>query len=407
MKYIIKNKKTIIVNIVVTFILIASLFWIINNSNHMKQMSNDLKYNFTSVMSNNNVKRSSKIDDFINSIAAENLIEEVDIKKEITSILTINEDKYESHIFDYESGEELDILDLIKKDREDEFWDKIKNLLYLKYPKFIADVISQNTGENVYFLKDNELIIYYYGYEINPMPKENLYLTVNYNEIKDYLNIPVDLDSTYINEDGSTINPNKKLIAITFDDGPGPYTNELVKILNDNKANATFFMLGSNLEKYQDTVLNVYKSGNEIGYHSYAHKNFLRQDLETIKNEFVMSNEILKNITGTTFSLVRPPYGSIDANVKNALDASFILWNIDTEDWRHKDVDYLFNYVLENVNAGCIILFHDIHKTSVAAIEKILPYLYVEGYQAITVSNLAKNYNTSLESHKAYRYFTE
>ena len=133
MKYIIKNKKTIIVNIVVTFILIASLFWIINNSNHMKQMSNDLKYNFTSVMSNNNVKRSSKIDDFINSIAAENLIEEVDIKKEITSILTINEDKYESHIFDYESGEELDILDLIKKDREDEFWDKIKNLLYLKY----------------------------------------------------------------------------------------------------------------------------------------------------------------------------------------------------------------------------------------------------------------------------------
>ena len=120
-----------------------------------------------------------------------------------------------------------------------------------------------------------------------------------------------------------------------------------------------------------------------------------------------MSNEILKNITGTTFSLVRPPYGSIDANVKNALDASFILWNIDTEDWRHKDVDYLLNYVLENVNAGCIILFHDIHKTSVAAIEKILPYLYVEGYQAITVSNLAKNYNTSLESHKAYRYFTE
>ena len=86
MKYIIKNKKTIIVNIVVTFILIASLFWIINNSNHMKQMSNDLKYNFTSVMSNNNVKRSSKIDDFINSIAAENMIEEVDIKKEITSI---------------------------------------------------------------------------------------------------------------------------------------------------------------------------------------------------------------------------------------------------------------------------------------------------------------------------------
>ncbi len=405
MKFKLKNKKIIVVNIVITFIFMISILLVIKNTLYMRQMSEDLKHNYTSIPTNKNIERSSKIDEFIATINEGNLIEEVDIKKEITSILTINENKYKSYIFDYKTGEELNITDLISD--ENQFWNKIKELVYLKYPKFIADVISLNDKENIYFLKDNELIIYYYGYEIDPMPKENLFLTVNYNEIKDYLNIIVDLDSNYTNEDGSVINENKKLIALTFDDGPGPYTNDLVNILNDNKVNATFFMLGSNLEKYRDTVLNVFNSGNEIGYHSYAHKNFLRQDIDTIKNEFIESNEILKSITGTSFNLVRPPYGAINRDIKNALDASFILWNVDTEDWRHKDSDYLSNYVLENINSGFIVLFHDIHKTSVLAIQKLLPQLYVEGYQVVTVSNLANHYETPLELHKAYRYFTK
>ena len=161
------------------------------------------------------------------------------------------------------------------------------------------------------------------------------------------------------------------------------------------------------MENYRSTVLNVYNSGNEIGYHSYAHANFKRQDLETIKSEFATSNEILKSITGTTFSLIRPPYGSINADIKNAIDASFILWNVDTEDWRHKDPEYLLNYTLENISEGYIVLFHDIHASSVDAIEKILPYLYVEGYQVVTVSELAEHFNTDLEAHKTYRYFAK
>ena len=297
----------------------------------------------------------------------------------------------------------IDEKSLITK--KEKFWNKITELVYLKYPNFIADVISKNDRENVYFLKDNELIIYYYDYEITPSLNEDIFLTVNYNEIKDYLNINVDLDSFYNNEDGSVINTNKKLVAITFDDGPGPYTNKLLDILNANKAHATFFMLGNNLEKYRSVVLNVYNSGNEIGYHSYAHTNFKRQDIATIKSELDQSNAILKSITGTTFSLIRPPYGSLNSKIKEELDSSFILWSVDTEDWRHKDGEYLLNYVLEHIYPGAIILFHDIHATSVDAMTKILPYLYAEGYQVVTVSDLAKNYNVTLEPHKAYRYF--
>ena len=405
MKYKLKNKN-ILTNIILCLILIISIVLAFASTFYMKSLATDTKLNSTSVIkTDKNIVRSSKIDNYISSLENESLVEEINIKKELTSVLTSKDNKYQSKIFNYETGEELSIDDLLKEDKKEEFWNKITELVYLKYPNFIADVISKNDRENVYFLKDNELIIYYYDYEITPSLNEDIFLTVNYNEIKDYLNINVDLDSFYNNEDGSVINTNKKLVAITFDDGPGPYTNKLLDILNANKAHATFFMLGNNLEKYRSVVLNVYNSGNEIGYHSYAHTNFKRQDIATIKSELDQSNAILKSITGTTFSLIRPPYGSLNSKIKEELDASFILWSVDTEDWRHKDSEYLLNYVLENIYAGAIILFHDIHTSSVDAMAKILPYLYVEGYQVVTVSDLAKNYNVTLEPHKAYRYF--
>lgn len=406
MKYKLKNKK-IMVNISVVGVLLIAVLLAFSSSFYMKSMSSDTKVNSAGVISvDKNIKRSEKIDEYISNIEEDNFVDEIDIKKEITSILSHDENnKYQTKVFNYETGKEMGIDELIKEDKKEEFWNKIKELVYLKYPKFIADVISKNDQENVYFWKDNELIIYYYGYEITPAVNEELFLRVNYNEIKDYLTITVDLDSEYANEDGSVINTSKKLVAITFDDGPGPYTNRLVSILEDNKVNATFFMLGNNLNRYRDTVLNVDNHGNEIGYHSYAHTNFKRQDIATIQSEFANSNEILKSITGKTFSLVRPPYGSINADIKAAVDAAFILWNVDTEDWRHKDANYLLDYVLENIKAGDIILFHDIHKTSVDAIELILPYLYTMGYQVVTVSKLAECYNTVLESHSTYRYF--
>ena len=93
------------------------------------------------------------------------------------------------------------------------------------------------------------------------------------------------------------------------------------------------------------------------------------------------------------------------ATRRSPADASFILWNIDTLDWKNKDSDYLTDYVLKEVNDGNIILFHDIHKTSIDAINKLLPLLYVNGYQVVTVSKLAEVTDTKLEYHKSYRYF--
>lgn len=347
--------------------------------------------------------KNDRISEYVSSLS--NLVSEKNFDDKFTNIVSMEDDRYISKIFNFKTGEEVTIESILKPDMVDAFWDKVKELLYLKYPKFIANKLELHDKTNSFYLKENELIIYYYDYEIEPMVSEELSLHVNYNEIKTCMDITIKLDKTYENEDGSKVDKNKKIIALTFDDGPGPYTSNLVDILKNNKASATFFMLGKNINIYKDTVLKVHESGMEIGYHSYNHKNFKRQRLEVIKEEFEESNEALKSITGDTFHLIRPPYGEINDKIKNALDASFILWNIDTMDWRHKNCDYLVNYVLEKAEDGNIILFHDIHKTSVDAIEKLLPELYVNGYQVVTVSKLAEVTGTKLEYHKSYRYF--
>ena len=322
----------------------------------------------------------SDINDYENM--QDNLVSRIDFDDKITNIVSIVDDRYISKIFNFKTGEEVTIESILKPDMVDAFFKKVKELLYLKYPKFIASKLELLNKTNSYYLKENELIMYFYDYEIEPMVSEELSLHINYNEIKEYL-----------------------IVALTFDDGPGPYTSNLVDILKDNKTSATFFMLGKNINIYKDTVLKVHESGMEIGYHSYNHKNFKRQKLQEIKEEFNKSNSILKSITGDTFHLIRPPYGEINNKIKDALDASFILWNIDTLDWKNKDSDYLTDYVLKEVNDGNIILFHDIHKTSIDAINKLLPLLYVNGYQVVTVSKLAEVTGTNLELHKTYRYF--
>ena len=398
-----KRKKTLKENIILLLALIIVCIFSISSSLDLKRLSGNVIYSVSSVDKFTNGEDSPKIKEYKESL--ETLVEENDLGKKFINIVSQKDGRYVSLIFSSKTGETLSFESLIKSEYKDKFWQKVTELISLKYPKFISSVLEKHDHNNVYIVRKNELVIYFYDYAINPSPEENLFIKVNYNDVKDMLDIPVSYDSTYAPEDGTTIDLNKKLVAITFDDGPGSYTNELLDILEDNKARSTFFMLGKNISYYADVVKRAAKLKMEIGYHSYAHTSFKRQELATVQEEFNLSNETLKNITGDTFHLVRPPYGAINSDIKNALDAPFILWNIDTEDWRHRDSDYLVNYTLEHLNDGNIILFHDIHKTSVEAISKLLPILYVRGYQVVTVSDLAKATNTTLEAHTAYQGF--
>lgn len=348
------------------------------------------------------IVENEKINNYIKSVSS--LVDE-QIIDNYKNVISIEDDRYISKLFNLKTGEEVPITSIIKKEYISAFNNKIKELLYLKYPKFIASSLEKLDKTNAYFINNNELIIYFYDYDITPEVSEELYLHVNYNEISKYLDITHKLDNNYSNEDGSIYDLNKKHIAITFDDGPSNYTNALIDILKDNKSYATFFILGKKINSYKDTIIYMNESNMEIGYHSYNHKNFKRQNIETIKEEFDISNKNLYNLINDTFHLIRPPYGEINNIIKEKIEATFILWSIDTQDWRYKDEEYLINYTLDNINDLDIILFHDIHKTSINAIKNLLPKLYTLGYQVVSVSTLAKNNNINLELHKTYRSF--
>ena len=377
-----KDVVLYVVFLIIIGIVLFSSFKIPNFFNHFEE-DNTLSKVINEYINDNK-------DIFVEKIEFENMVEVV-----------TKPGNYDVKWFDKTTGEELNYNSFIND--LNGFNNKIRELLELKYPNFISKVLVDNK-DTTYYFKSTELVIYYYNYVIEPRPNEELFLVVNYNEIKDYLELLVEYNMDYENENGFKIDLNKKHIALTFDDGPGKYTSDLVNYLNDGFAHATFFMQGSRLNNYSDAVKDVYNSGSEIAYHSYAHKYFTKQSINDIKTELNKSNKVLESIIGIPFSLVRPPYGSINDEVKEALNMPIILWNVDTEDWKNKDSDYLTNYVLNNIDDGDIVLFHDIHETSVNAIPNLLNELYIRGYQVVTISELASIANINLEAGLSYRY---
>lgn len=332
------------------------------------------------------------------------LIEKNVISKDFVSYLyKNNEDKYIGKIYDYYTNEEINVNDIIKEDKINEYNDKISELLYLKYPKFISDVLTQNDVNKSYLFRDNELVIYFNDYKTNPEVEELLYLKVNYNEIKEYLNFTVLLDKNYENESGYNYTNSKKSVAITFDDSPNKNkTNKILEYLNDNLFHATFFVVGEKALYNEDLLINIKNSGNEIGSHTYKHSNLSKLTDEEYIEDYNKMNKIYKRLFNEDLKYLRPPYGAYKNSQLKLLNISNIMWSLDTNDWRYRNSDYLVNYVIDNIKDGDIILFHDSYNSTVEAIEKLLPILYSKGYQVMSVSELFELKKMKLESNKVY-----
>lgn len=180
----------------------------------------------------------------------------------------------------------------------------------------------------------------------------------------------------------------EKCIALTFDDGPSVYTENLLTILKQKDAHATFFVLGVNAKIQQQTILDLQNAGMEIGSHTWSHKDLTKLNVDEIEKELADTADLLEKITGKRPAFLRPPYGAANARLKSVLNTPLIMWNIDTEDWKYRDSDYILNHIKTHAKPGAIILMHDIHKTTVEAIPKVVDFLQSEGYQLVTISEL-------------------
>lgn len=320
------------------------------------------------------------------------------------SMLYIDNNKYKSHLINLKKMEEVNYSDFVNKNKLDEFNNTIKDLLLKKYPSFIVDMLVNNSNAEYSFEEDNLYIYYYLNESIETIKSFNI--KIDYDYIANFLNFKVKTDEKYDYEDGYAIDTSKVSISITFDDGPNnEKTIAILNALEDYKMSSTFFMVGYKLENDIETVKKVSESHSEIGYHSYAHQYFTKQKTSDITREFQISDNTLFNITGKHFKLTRPPYGSYNKSVLNSIDTPFIRWNLDTNDWKYKDVDYIKNYVLNNLKDGAIILFHDSYQTSVEAATELFKILYLKDIQVLSISKLAELKNIDLEAHEVYYSF--
>lgn len=203
----------------------------------------------------------------------------------------------------------------------------------------------------------------------------------------------------YFNEDGSYDPTQKrKLLCLTFDDGPGQYTDDLLNCLEENNAHATFFMLGQNVANYSEQVQHILKAGCEIGSHSYDHPNLKNLDLDSVKKQFTDTDDLLIKACGQAATVARAPYGEWNQDIIDTVGKPFFTWSVDSRDWDYKDADLDYKSVMEgDLSDGSIILMHDIHQPTVEAAKRIIPELVAQGYKLVTVSEMAQAKGVTLQ----------
>lgn len=214
------------------------------------------------------------------------------------------------------------------------------------------------------------------------------------------------------------IDPEKPIVCLTFDDGPQFWyesgetaTEAIISILEEYDANATFYVVGDNLEnRYAWSDYEVYdffkrsiENGNEYGSHTQTHKSILT-DLSTadaIYKEINSPIEYMKKFMNYEMKTYRPVAGEFDDDVLNAQPVGAVLWDIDSEDWLSEDTDIIIDRVLNiEIDSGDIIIFHDIYDETAEALKTIIPELLSRGYQMLTVSDMMRYYNVDVDNFK-------
>ncbi len=205
------------------------------------------------------------------------------------------------------------------------------------------------------------------------------------------------------------VDPDQPMVCLTFDDGPSDnYTMKLLEALEKNDARATFYMLGKSVEsskKAEELISKMKEIGCEISSHTWDHTQLTTLGSNAIDKQITDTQEAIKKYSGEDPVTLRPPYGSINDDVKKFADAPIILWSMDTLDWKYLNADTVYQNTLDDIQDGDIILLHDIHKTSVEAAIKLIPALQNKGYQLVTVSEMAEAKGIDMENGKSYTDF--
>ena len=205
---------------------------------------------------------------------------------------------------------------------------------------------------------------------------------------------------------GRAIDPQKPMIAITYDDGPQTEAgNRIMDTYLKYNQRCTFFVVGDRVASRASEVKRMAENGFEIGNHSYSHKYLNKCDAQTIRSEIAKCNEAVAAATGITPTVMRLPGGNKNDTVLGNVNMPIILWNVDTRDWDHRNAQKSIDAVVGKVKDGDIVLMHELYSATADATEVIVPKLLEQGFQLVTVSELAAYKGKTLNPNQIYYSF--
>lgn len=200
----------------------------------------------------------------------------------------------------------------------------------------------------------------------------------------------------------------KKIVALTFDDGPGPYTARLLNELKKRGVRATFFVLGNRVNSYANLIRRMEAEGHVVGNHSNTHANLTRLSANGVYNEMNGCATKIERILGHKPAVMRCPGGNCNANVKayaKKAGIPILYWGVDTRDWESRNVNSILKVAFgkNGIKNGSIVLMHDIYPTTVDATIKMVDRLLADGYVLVTVPELLNAREGSIVPGQVYR----
>ncbi len=191
-----------------------------------------------------------------------------------------------------------------------------------------------------------------------------------------------------------------KCISLTFDDGPSKFTKKLLDALKKENIHVTFFVLGSRVDIYQDMLKKIHEAWHQIGNHTWNHKLLTKLTPEERASEIENTSQKIQEITGVLPNVFRPPYGWINDEILKEIPMAVIMWDIDTYDWKRKNVDTIIKNATTKVKRWDVILMHDAYQRSIDALPSLVHILKKRGFTFVTINELF--WTGGLENGKKY-----
>ena len=183
-------------------------------------------------------------------------------------------------------------------------------------------------------------------------------------------------------------------VAITYDDGPGDLTDEVLDTLKAKDAHASFMVLAPNAYAHPELLRRMKAEGHTVGNHTASHRELDKLSPSQVDAEIKAGSAAITAATGDSPRWLRPPYGATNDTVTTAAKANGqaqALWSVDTLDWEDRNADHVCTAAVDNAQPGAIILMHDIHPTTVAATDCVIDGLRAKGLEPVSLDRLIPN----------------